>query len=72
MYVTIVVDGRKRFMLRKHVSTKTGDIDITVGVPAEMFLGDESKQDVYRDIKLRTYTWIADKFDWPPPHHCRR
>ena len=32
-----------------------------------MFLGDEAKQDVYRDIVMRTYTWAAEKFGWPPP-----
>jgi hypothetical protein len=40
---------------------------VTIGVPAEMFLGDESKQDVYRDIKMRTYSWASAKFGWPPP-----
>jgi hypothetical protein len=66
MYLTMIVDDRKRFMLRSRVNNK-GSIHVTIGVPAEMFLGDESKQDVLRDIKLRAYTWIAEKFGWPPP-----
>jgi len=66
MLVTLVVDDRKRFMLRKHDS-KDGHLHVSIGVPAEMFLGDESKQDVYREIKLRTYTWLAERLGWPPP-----
>ena len=35
--------------------------------PAEMFLGDVSQQDVYRDLTMRAYTWAAERFGWPPP-----
>jgi len=61
-----VLDDRSKFGLRSRIR-KNGDIDVTVGVPAEMFLGDVAKQDVYREIIMRTYTWAAEKFRWPPP-----
>lgn len=66
MFFIFVLDDRKRFGIRSHLH-KDGDTVVTVGVPAEMFLGDGSKQDVYREITMRAYTWAAEKFGWPPP-----
>jgi hypothetical protein len=66
MFFYLQVDDRKRFGIRSYLH-KDGHTSVTVGVPAEMFLGDESKQDVCRDVVIRTYTWASEKFGWPPP-----
>jgi len=64
MVVIFVVRDCKRLTIR---SSGKDHIRVSISVPAEMFLGDESKQDVYRAIKLRAYTWAAEKSGWPPP-----
>lgn len=66
LFVYLQVDDRAEFSIRTR-KRADGITDVDVGVPAEMFLGDRAKQDVYRDIKLRTYQWLAKKFGWPPP-----
>lgn len=66
LFVYLQLDDRVRFSIRTR-RCSDGTTNVNVGVPAEMFLGDRAKQDVYRDIKLRTYQWLAKKYGWPEP-----
>src|SRR5262245_29649424 len=65
-FVMLVVDDRSTFSIRTRRREGRRTM-VTVGVPAEMFLGDRAKQDVYREIKLQTYQWLAKKYGWPEP-----
>lgn len=66
LFVLLVVDDRSDVTMRAS-PLPDGSTEVEIGVPAEMFLGDRAQQDVYRDIKLRTYQWLAAKYGWPEP-----
>lgn len=66
LFVYLQVDDRTKLLIRTRKSDD-GLTDVSVFVPAQLFLGDRAKQDVYRDIKLETYQWLAKKYGWPEP-----